>query len=260
MEQNLKILVASPTYGGMKYCLDDFLEHLLNIKGFKTDILLMDNSMEDNFFEEIKKIKEIKAIRDKTTEEDPMLRLINSRNRILNYASKEDYDYLLMMDGDVMVPQDILEKLISANLDVISGLYFNIFNSNGKQKLLPVCWREIEEDVFQEMKSKRLLPEFIKSKKDLRRNLTPEEVEKGEILEVLIPSAGCLLLSRKAFTSGAKYGLIKETNKLQTTDDIYFLNELKKKGFSLYCNPSGYCKHLALKKYVQNEGSHPLFK
>jgi len=260
MENNVKILIGVPVYSGVKYCFDNFLKHIQNIKGFDFDVLIVDNSRDDDFFNEIQKRDNLIVIKDNTDEEKNMLRLISSRNKILDYASKNKYDYLLMMDSDVMVPENILLKLFDAKKDVISGLYFNLFNSGGKQKLLPVCYKEIEENIFKEMQLRGMIPEFVKDKSDIRRNLTPEEIEKGEVIEVLIPSAGCLLLSSKAFTSGAKYGLLKETNGLRTTDDIGFFKELKNKEFQLYCDPSVYCKHEAFQKYKSNEGNHPVYQ
>ncbi|MAG39504.1 hypothetical protein CMI41_00870 [Candidatus Pacearchaeota archaeon] len=259
MDDKLKILVAAPIYDKMEYCFEEFLMHLRGIEGSEFDILLVDNSRSEEFFENLSGIGGVKVFRDETSEEKNIHRLISSRNKILEYAFEKNYDYLLMMDSDVMAPKNILSDLVLSNKDVISGLYFNLFNSGGQQKLLPVCWREIEDNTFEEMRVKGMLPDFITSKSDLRRNLTSAEIEEGKILEVLIPSAGCLLLSRKALSSGVKYGLLEDTHGLQTGDDIYFFKQLREKGFELYCDPSVYCKHLALNKYKENKDSHPIF-
>jgi hypothetical protein len=259
MENNLKILVASPIYEGMDYCFGDFLEHIRRIEGFEFDFLFIDNSKTPEFSNKISEHKDLILIRDDTREEKNLLRLVSSRNKILDYAIENKYDYLLMMDSDVMVPSNILSKLLSEKKEVVSGLYFNLFNSNGKPKLLPVCYLEIEDNVFQEMKNQGMVPEFITSRSEIRRNLTTAEIEKGDVLEVLIPSAGCLLLSRKAFSSGAKYGVLENSQDLITTDDIFFFKELRDKGFKLYCDPSVYCKHAALNKYNGNKGSHPIY-
>jgi hypothetical protein len=260
MENNLKILVGVPVYSGVKYCFDNFLKHIRRISDFNIDILIVDNSKEESFFNEISHINDIIVVRDNNLETKNIHRLISSRNKILDYASKNKYDYLLMMDSDVMVPENILLKLLKAKKDVISGLYFNLFNSGEKQKLLPVCYRELEENIFQEMKTRGMVPDFIENRAGMRRNLTPKEIEDGEVLDVLIPSAGCLLLSRKAFESGARYGLLEDTQGLHTTDDIRFFKELKSKGFELYCDTSVYCKHYAFEKYKSNDGNHPVYQ
>jgi len=121
-----KILIATPTYNGVEYCFQEFLVHLKNIDYEDFDILIMDNSRTKKFFRKIKKIQGIKVIHDETKEEKNMYRLISSRNKIIEYAIKKGYDYLLMMDSDVMVPPDILKKLLHNEKDICSGLYLII--------------------------------------------------------------------------------------------------------------------------------------
>ncbi len=259
MALGYKVLVASPVYEGMEYCLNDFTAHLkqLNYGNFK--ILLVDNSRTKNFFRRINKIAGVKAMYDNTSEEKNMNRLISSRNKILDYAINENYDYLLMMDCDVMVPQNIINDLLLHRKDVCSGLYFNIFRVDREQKLLPVAYKEFTEDEFQEIKQNYKLPKIIKSRTDLRFNITKDDIEKGELLEVLYPSSGCLLLSRKAFASGAKYKLLETQGKLRSSDDIYFIKELRKRGFKIYCDPNIICKHDIFGK-LDKEGNHPAYK
>ena len=247
-----KILIACPVYGGMDYCFRDFINHLKAIEYFKFDIVIFDNSKSKKFFRKIRKIKGIEVFYDDTTEEKNKFRLISSRNKILDYAKENNYDSLLMMDCDVMVPSNILGVLMSHNKDVVSGLYFNIFNVSGENKLLPVCYQTLEEEDYLEMKRKNMVPSFVNSREDIRRNITRKEIENG-FLEVLYPSAGCMLLSKKAFSSGARYGLFEGKNNLPTTDDIYFFKELRKKGFKLYCDPNMVCQHDVLKKYEKGK-------
>jgi GT2 family glycosyltransferase len=252
----MKILVASPTYDGMEYCFNEFIDCLKKIDRPDFKILIVDNSRSKGFFRKANKIRGIKVIYDDTKEEKNMARLASSRNKILDYAAEKNFDYLLMTDSDVMVPENALTKLLAHNKDVVSGLYFNIFKSDGKPKVLPVCYKEVEEIVFEKMKAENMLPSFVKSRVDLRRNITNEEMENG-LLEVLIPSGGCLLLSRKAFISGARYSILgpDESYGFESSDDIYFFKELKKRGFELHCDPKLICGHNLSGKY--RDGINP---
>jgi len=99
----------------------------------------------------------------------------------------------------VMATPNLLRQLLSRKKDVVSGLYFNIFRVDGKNQIKPVCYKKIEESIYQEMKRKKMIPNFIKSKEGFRRNITNEEIHTGKLLEVLYPSAGCLFLSKKSF-------------------------------------------------------------
>ena len=251
-----KILVASPVYNGMEYCFDDFVKRLKNLDYSNYDILIVDNSRNKTFYNKIKDIPDIKVLYDNTTEEKNLLRLISSRNKILDFAIENDYNYLLMMDSDVMIKENALNKLLSFDKNIVSGLYFSFFNVNGKPQLLPICYKKLEEEDFLKLKEKGL-PSFVKSREDIRRNITKEEIENNDILEVLYPSGGCLLLSKDAFSSGARYGLLEDTNGLHTSDDIFFFKELIKKDFKLYCSPLVIGSHAIEEKY--KDGKSEIF-
>ena len=253
-----KILVATPTYEGMEYCFQEFLEHLKNIDYESFDILIMDNSRTKKFFRKIRKIPGIKVIYDKTKEEKNMDRLISSRNKILEYAIEKNYDYLLMMDSDVIVPPDILKKLLHHEKDICSGLYFNYAKVKDELKFLPVCYRKLEEKYYP------LYEKFFPkaNMKMFSRQMSMTEAKSRELFEVSVPSAGCLFLSRKALNSGARYGIIKRFEKefKEITDDIKFFKELRESEFKIYCDTSILCAHQTKEKYERNKLDHPVFQ
>ena len=45
-----KILIGSPTFYGMQYCLKEFLNGVRSIVYDNYDVLIVDNSRDDNFF------------------------------------------------------------------------------------------------------------------------------------------------------------------------------------------------------------------
>lgn len=250
----LKILVATPTYDGMEYCFKEFLECIKAIDYENFDILVVDNSRTKKFFRKIKNISKIKVIYDETNENENMRRLISSRNKILDYAIKKDYDYVLMVDSDVLVPPNILNKLLSNEKDICSGLYFGYFNIFGKRKILPVCWKELEKEIFEDLKKQGKIPEKFKSNLELRRHLTEKEIDSRKLIEVIIPSAGCMLISKNVF-SNIRYKFIPktETENKTPTDEIYFLKKAREKGFKIYCDTSVICRHNIEGKYNKIE-------
>ena len=257
-----QILVAAPTYKGMKYCNEEFLNSLKQINYENYDILIMDNSRTDDFFNELKKIKEIIVIKDKTKEERNYHRIVSSRNKILDYAKENNYDYILMMDSDVIAPVSIIEDLLSCNKDIVSGVYCNYFpDGEGKFKWLPVCWVLFTGPEFQELKTKYNISENITREK-MPRHLTDDEVKSSKLFRVVYPSAGCMLLSRKVFTNpNIKYGLAYKNGKRTTSDDIFFIREAKKQGFIPHCYTKVFCEHLVEGK-LKKKGDklfHPLF-
>lgn len=242
----------------MEYCFNQFIDNLRQIDYPNFKIVIFDNSRTKSFFRKIKKNPFIKVFHDNTKEEKNIMRLISSRNKILDYAAEKNFDYILMLDNDVMVKPDILKKLLNFNKEVVSGLYFNHFEKNGKKISVPVAFASITQKEFDLLKEKGNLPKHAKTKEDVMRYIIPSEIKDNSLLEVRVPSGGCLLLSRKAFTSGARYGREDFPNEVFVSDDIYFFNQLIKKGFKLYCAPKVLCEHLTIEKYRFNKGTHPL--
>ena len=252
------ILIATPTYEGMEYCFQEFLDHLKNIDYEDFEILIMDNSRTKKFFRKIRKIPGIKVIYDGTKEEKNMDRLISSRNKIIEYAIEKGYDYLLMMDSDVLVPPNIIKKLLHNEKDICSGLYFNYAKVKNEFKFLPVCYRKLEEKYYPVYE--KFFPKA--NMKMFSRQVSLTEAKSGELFEVSVASAGCLFLSRKAFNSGARYGLIPNFEKVFeiVTDDIKFFKELREAGFKIYCDTSVLCVHKTKEKYEGNKLEHPVFQ
>jgi GT2 family glycosyltransferase len=253
-----RVLVAGPTFDGMEYCYEKFVERIKNLSYENYDILLVDNSETDGFFEKLKKEVGIEAIRLKLDEVSNMDKVVRSRNRILNYAVENDYDYVLMMDVDVVPPVDVVDRLLAHEKDIVSGIYFNVFMVDRKKKICPVVWKGFSKDEFEEIRSK-ISSEHVKSREDLRRHLTPAEANSGELQEVIIPSCGCMLLSRKAFEK-LRYGVLNVPDGFSTTDDIYFCRKAREAGFKFYCDTSLQCAHLVAGKF-KREGDdmiHPV--
>jgi glycosyltransferase involved in cell wall biosynthesis len=260
-----KVLVACPTYSGMSYCLEKFIERIKNLNYPNYDILLIDNSEDDDYFNKISSIDKIAVLKDKTIEKNPRKKIVDSRNKIIDYALQNKYDYILMMDQDVIPPKEIITELLKDNQNLVSGLYFNYFTSSGKIKILPVAWACITPEEFEEIKKKVKLPSLIKSNTDLRRHLTPEEVESNRTIEVLIPSAGCLLIKKEVFER-VRYNLLNlqelgfTDNTIKTTDDIGFILDAEKNGFRSYCNTRIKCEHLVAEKYQKDEEGNFIHK
>lgn len=246
---NPKILVASPVCDKTKYCINQFLESIKNIDYDNYDILLVDNSDSDDFLNELKS-KNINAVKD-NSKGNGMEKVVNSRNKIIDYASEKGYDYVLMMDSDVIPPKNIIKELLMCSKEIISGLYYNYFVSSGKLKILPVAWMPITKEEFGQIKQIIKLPDWMKTHEDMRRHLTQEEVESKKPLKVLYPSAGCMLISKKVFEK-VRYGLIKVPKEAHTSDDIFFIKEARKLGFESYCHTGIKCHHLVKEKYKKD--------
>ncbi|MEK6936679.1 MAG: glycosyltransferase family A protein [Nanoarchaeota archaeon] len=266
---NAKILVGCPIYDKSEYCFDEFLKAVRAFDYDNFDILIIDNSRDKDFYNrKLKDLKDVTAIYLNLKEEKNLKRLALTRNEIINYFLGKDYEYLLMMDSDVIAPPYIIKELLLQDKDIISGLYFNYFVKNGKNILLPVAWRTIEEREFEMLKKANKVPYGCSSKEDIRVHLDSAEYSSNRVFEVIMPSAGCMLVKRTVLEKGIRYGVLNKDEirnaKKSTSDDVYFMREVFKNVFKAYCHTGIKCKHLLLGKYrkdeEKNEMSHPLYK
>lgn len=242
---NIKVLLAAPTFDGMRYCQEEFYSAVKELEG-DYDILIVDNSRGSSYTEEIKDLLGEKGvvIHDPTAEEKSIFRLISSRNLVLNYALENGYSHVLMLDSDVIPPRDIISKLLSCDKSIVSGLYYNYFMVNRIKKWLPVSWKLLTEEEFFELKK---VPSYANiSRGDVRRHITDEEVSSGVLQEVVMPSAGCMLISREVF-SKIRYGRFSDVG--GADDDRFFIDMAIKSGFFPFCLPSVICQHLVKDKY-----------
>lgn len=259
----MKVLVASPVYDKIKYCIKEFIESILTFDYPDYDILLIDNSRDKEFLNFLRnefKNDKIRIIYDDTNEEKNLFRLISSRNKILDYAIHNNYDYLFMLDSDVIAPKETIKQLIGHNKDIVSGIYYNNFYVSGKLLWLPVNWRFFTEEEYEEIKRRGLFRNIInRFDLKLKRFTTEEEIKEGKLIEVAVPSAGCMMLSKKAFEN-AVYGSSKEYH----GDDIFFIAKAREKGINSYTDAKILCKHLiSAEKYEKDENGnliHPLGK
>ena len=258
-----RVLVAAPTYSGMEYCQDKFLNALKEIDHPNFEILIIDNGEDREYFKRLESVEGIRAMKLSLKGEKPMKKIIRTRNKILQIGALENFDYILMMDSDVIPPPQILKKLISHNKDIVSGVYYNIFTINGKDCVRPVAWVGVSDEEYEKVKKHLSEKEIkvIERNGGLRRFLTLEEASSGGLVKVIIPSAGCMLLSKKAF-SVLKYGLLEMSDGLRTSDDVFFSIMANKKGFEAFVDTSLVCQHLTEGKMVRKEDAlyHPAYE
>lgn len=78
------------------------------------------------------------------------------------FQGKIDYDFILWIDSDIMFTLDQLQKLLSHDTNIVSGLYLM---ANGKEYATANPWKVGESENIQ--RSIHLTPSDISGKKDL---------------------------------------------------------------------------------------------
>jgi GT2 family glycosyltransferase len=221
----LKLLVGCPTSFHKEYSLKEYADSVKSLDYNNYDILIVDNSQDDVYLNKIKEYG-LNAIKGPYFK-GAIKRIIESRNILRKYVLDNNYDYFLSLEQDVIPNKDILNKLISHNKEVVSGIYFVHNIINNQKKLIP--------QVFIELKNKtNELPDM--------RWLTETEFLSNKLIKIVSCGLGCVLIHRKILE---KIEFRSENNNF---DDRFFGIDLYKKNIPMYCDTSVKCKHLILNR------------
>lgn len=222
---NPKILVGCPTYDGKGYCLEKYLKAIKSLTYLNYDILLIDNSKTNDYFEKIKK-ENFPIIKDQPKEQ-PHDSIVKSRNILRKKFLEGDYDYFLSLEQDVIPKKDIIEKLLAHNKKVISGVYYTIYRFHGIPKLRPLIWADVEN---QPDKMRFMNSECIKAK----------DLQEPVLKKIKMCGLGCVLI-HKSILEKIDFRVPKDYS---TYDDFAFCNDVRELGEDIWADLSLQCDHI----------------
>ena len=216
----MKVLVGCPTSDYKSYCLKEYAEAVKSLTYKNYDILLADNSKDNKYCKELDKYKlsYIKCDYHESARE----RIVNSRNKLREYALKNNYDYFLSLEQDVLPPKDIIERLLKWNKKAITGVYFAVNYYQGKHQLLPLIWVDFDN------KSKKMF------------YLRDERLWNSDLIEISACGVGCILIHRSILE---KTKFRYDKNNSEGFDDVWFCKDLRESNIKIYCDTSIKCKH-----------------
>ena len=215
-----KVLVGCPTSDYKSYCLNEYVNSIKNLSYKNYDILLVDNSENDKYFNKIKSLG-INVIKSKFYE-NARDRIAESRNIIRQYALDNNYDYFFSLEQDVIPPRDIIERLLSHKKDAVCGVYFAVNFYKGKNQLMPLVWVDFDKE------TKKMF------------YIDKERLWSNKLIEVATSGLGCMLIHRRILEK-IKFRYDKGD---EGFDDMWFCKDLRENGIKLYCDTSLKCKHL----------------
>jgi len=212
---NHKILIGCPTSHHKEYCLKEYLEGVRNLTYKNFDLVLIDNSEDDEYFNKLKKLG-VKTIKGKHFE-SAKDRVVYSRNILREYCLENGYDYLLSLEQDVIPPKDAIERLLKHEKDIVGGLYY--YFGDDKKTLLPMLW--------------------VHYKEEYAKRLNFNEVPENELIEVITCGLGCVLIKKEALEK-IEFRHVKGKD---PWDDLWFCEDAREKGFKVHVDTSIKCKH-----------------
>ena len=147
------------------------------------------------------------------------------KDRIIDYAKQKNYDYLFLVDSDLVLHPKTLIHLVSTDKDIISEIFWTKWNPDLPE--LPQVWVSDQYNLFYHNRGKKLLKQEIESR------------TRGFLYCLKIPGiyevgglGACTLISKKALQSGVCYKEIK--NLTFWGEDRHFCIRAAALGFKLY--------------------------
>ena len=158
------------------------------------------------------------------------------KNTIINYCIEERYDYLFLIDSDIILDKRSLLQLLSDKVDIVSNVFWNQWEVNQEYMTAQCFWIP---DIYLQDKAWNTPRPFSESHK-IRLDKY-EELKKPGLYEV-DGTGACTLISRHALEMGVNFTAIP--NLKIFGEDRPFCIRAGALGFTLYMDthyPAYHC-------------------
>lgn len=154
------------------------------------------------------------------------------REKLVDKAIEEGFDYILWLDSDMIFEPDLMEKLFATGKDFVTGLYFT-----RKMPWLPVIFKKIDVTFGKQPTSEQYV-----------------DYPKEDVFEVDACGFGAVLMKTDVAIEVVKKFHTAFTPMLGAGEDIAFCLRCKELGIPMYCNSSVKLGHIT--RVVSNEASY----
>ena len=259
-----KILIGSPIKQ-KRNILIEFLESLkkLDLKGYDVHYYFIDDNDDKKTSEMLEKFKkqqknviltkslDIPGIKKVTYtcdknghmwKKDIIKKISILKNIIIDYARKENFDYLFFLDSDILLLPTTIKHLISRNVDIVSNIFWTQWVENGK--IYPQVWLEDTNNLY---------------KTDWDKKYTNEEKDQFAfdfINQLKVPGiyevgglGACTLISKKAINSGVNFSIIDNVS--FWGEDRHFCIRARVLGFKLFVDTVYPAFHIYREEYLK---------
>ncbi|ASK61093.1 glycosyl transferase [Virgibacillus phasianinus] len=243
MKKNKKrILVGSPVHQKPEI-LNEFLLSLTGLKSdsFDLDFFFVDDNNDEKATElllDFKQHRERVTIYQSKQEDDYFCddqthywneqlvwKVANFKNRIIKKAVEEQYDYLFLIDSDLVLHPMTMEYLVKADKDIVSEVFWTKWQPVSEPQ--PQVWLVDEYGQWHQERGEELSDKeiAIRYQSFLSMLKIPGLYEVGGL-------GACTLISKKALTIGVNFNPIK--NLSFWGEDRHFCVRAAAMGISLY--------------------------
>jgi GT2 family glycosyltransferase len=242
-----KVLIAIPTYEAKNYCLDAFMQNIMNFTYPKSliEIYVADNSATNENALYIRDKYGVKTFWRDYTDMSVMEKLADSHNQLRRYFLESDCDYMLHLESDIFPPSDCIEQLLWARKPIVCALY-QVFDG---------AWRSPCIRIYDQKPPNH--DEFVFHYELF--NFHHWWVE-GKVQPTYVAGIGCALMKRKVMET-FEFRWDKD-NPSSNPPDTYFAEDLRALGVQNYVHTGVLCfhwnkeewgRHFELIKYEKSE-------
>ncbi|MBI4140797.1 glycosyltransferase family 2 protein [Candidatus Woesearchaeota archaeon] len=215
-----KILMGCPTSDGHAHCIQRFLTALKQLTYTNYDVLFADNSIQEKHAQLIKSYG-YETIRNPSKNKDRIIDIISNRNIIIKRAVEKKYDYLFFVDTDVLLPPDAIEKLLSPDQPIVSGVYLGGQKFSNETKIAPVLYE-------------------LTANENYLRSVPLNNVMEDLVYEIAASGMGCVLIQREVLEKVK----LRYSEKIMSGEDVLFCHDARKLGYRTFVNTSVRCTHM----------------
>tara|TARA_R110000782_G_scaffold36207_1_gene86257 strand:- start:221 stop:1699 length:1479 start_codon:yes stop_codon:yes gene_type:complete len=152
------------------------------------------------------------------------------RNLIAEWTKR--YDYLFSVDSDIVLPQDALVKMLSADVDVISGLYIQRITNTHTVEL------------------------YMDTPSGGMTNIPYEMLKDRGVVEIAGCGFGACLVKSNVIRT-MEYPHFYYTSALEhintVSEDVYFCKKARDLGFKIWADTSIKCEHIGNHTFKLND-------
>jgi len=148
-----------------------------------------------------------------------------ARNLIVREALQFGFDYLLMVDSDIVLPRDALTMLLSIDKDIVLGWYPRKRSTTGQTELFALGHSD-----------------FVDT-----NNINVKDIQGDAPVEIKGGGLGCALIKTSVFTTlgcGPWFKYVEYESGDVLSEDNYFCDVATKCGFKIYYHPQVRCGHV----------------
>lgn len=139
-----RVLVGVCTYEGKDYIWEHFKKAMESFSYPNYDVMIVDNSRSGKYAKKLRKESPKDWVIEKIPRpENTRIGHEQSLNKIRDYFLSSDYDYLLIVESDLLPPMDTIERKLSTGCSVIGSIYYIGHAKDPKRAPSPCLFKRV---------------------------------------------------------------------------------------------------------------------